>query len=223
MEATIEGGGRGPSVFGPRSKACGGAPESAPRPENGSVPASATARRSFPADRRGLRQGPHFWYFEHVRHRAARRLHARQAAEVTVRPLADVDIEAITIDEKVTGKYRPDFWEDGSPIARRDPRPRGVAELDGKVVGFMLADVRGGEFGLEETSGWIERFGVDPAIRGRGIGRKMFEALMTHFRGVGAHRVRTFVDTRQTETATFLKAVGFGPSALTALEISLDR
>jgi len=148
-----------------------------------------------------------------------------EAAEVTVRPLADVDIEAITrIDEKVTGTYRPDFWEDRvAYYLRRDPEASRVAELDGRVVGFMLADVRGGEFGIEETSGWIERFGVDPAIRGKGIGRKMFDALVTHFKGVGAHRVRTFVDTRQTETATFLKAVGFGPSALTALEISLDR
>jgi ribosomal protein S18 acetylase RimI-like enzyme len=146
-----------------------------------------------------------------------------QATEVTIRPLSDVDIDAITrIDEKVTGTYRPDFWENRvAYYLRRDPEASRVAELGGKVVGFMLADLRGGEFGLEETSGWIERFGVDPEVRGKGIGRKMFDALVEHFKAAGAHTLRTFVDTRQTETATFLKAVGFGPSALTALELPL--
>jgi ribosomal protein S18 acetylase RimI-like enzyme len=139
---------------------------------------------------------------------------------VTIRPLADVDIDAITrIDEKVTGVYRPDFWENRvAYYLRRDPEASRVAELDGQVVGFMLADLRGGEFGLEETSGWIERFGVDPAMRGKGIGRQLFDALAEHFKAAGARTLRTFVDTRQAETATFLKAVGFGPSALTALE-----
>ena len=42
-----------------------------------------------------------------------------------------------------------------------------------------------------------------------------------HLVAAGARTLRTFVDTRQAETATFLKAVGFGPSALTALEQSL--
>lgn len=148
-----------------------------------------------------------------------------EAPEVTIRPLSDVDIDAITrIDEKVTGTYRPDFWEDRvAYYLRRDPEASRVAELGGAVVGFMLGDLRGGEFGLEETSGWIERFGVDPAMRGKGIGRKMFDALAEHFKASGALTLRTFVDTRQAETATFLKAVGFGPSALTALELPLRQ
>jgi ribosomal protein S18 acetylase RimI-like enzyme len=143
-----------------------------------------------------------------------------EAPEVTIRPLSDVDIDAITrIDEKVTGRYRPDFWEDRvAYYLRRDPEASRVAELGGRVVGFMLGDLRGGEFGLEETSGWIERFGVDPAVRGQGIGRKLFDALAGHFKASGALTLRTFVDTRQAETATFLEAVGFVPSALTALE-----
>ena len=145
---------------------------------------------------------------------------AVEAPEITIRPLADVDIDAITrIDEKVTGTYRPDFWENRvAYYLRRDPEASRVAELGGRVVGFMLADLRGGEFGLEETSGWIERFGVDPEARGKGIGRKLFDALAEHFKAAGANTLRTFVDTRQKDTATFLEAVGFGPSALTALE-----
>ncbi len=146
-----------------------------------------------------------------------------EAAEITIRPLEDVDIDAITrIDEKLTGQYRPDFWETRvAYYLRRDPEASRVAELGGTVVGFMLGDVRGGEFGLEETSGWIERFGVDPAQRGKGVGRKLFAALVEHFKGAGAHTLRTFVDNRQKENAAFLEALGFEPGNLTALEVRL--
>jgi ribosomal protein S18 acetylase RimI-like enzyme len=148
-----------------------------------------------------------------------------EAQEVLVRPLTELDIEAITrIDERVGGQYRPGFWEDRvAYYIRRDPEASRVAEVEGKVVGFMLADLRGGEFGLEETSGWIERFGVDPDYRGRGVGRRLFDALNDHFREAGAARLRTFVDSRQAETAQFLHALGFQPSALEALEMPVGN
>jgi ribosomal protein S18 acetylase RimI-like enzyme len=149
---------------------------------------------------------------------------AVSASGVHVRPLNEMDIEAITrIDEKVTGLYRPDFWE--SRVAyylRRDPEASRVAEVDGEVVGFMLGDVRGGEFGLEETSGWIERFGVDPSQRGKGLGRQLFDELAEYFRLAGAQRLRTLVDSSQAETERFLRAMGFENSALTALERPLS-
>jgi hypothetical protein len=73
---------------------------------------------------------------------------------IVIRPLSELDIESITrIDEKVGGQYRPAFWEDRvAYYLRRDPEASRVAEIDGNVVGFMLADLKGGEFGLEETS-----------------------------------------------------------------------
>lgn len=147
-----------------------------------------------------------------------------EAREVQVRPLSELDIEAITrIDEKVSGSYRPEFWENViTYYLRRDPEASRIGELDGEVVGFMLGDLRGGEFGLEETAGWIERFGIDPAFKGHGLGRSLFEALVEHFRSVGATKLRTLVDTSSAETTGFLKAVGFTPSPLQALEMKLD-
>ncbi len=146
-----------------------------------------------------------------------------EAVNITVRPLSDTDIEDITrIDEKVGGVYRPDFWEDRvAYYLRRDPESSRVALVGDQVVGFMLGDIRGGEFGLEERSGWIERFGVDPDHRGKGIARQLFDALAAHFAGTGAKHLRTFVDSSQTDNAKFLAALGFGPSPLTALEMTL--
>ena len=145
-------------------------------------------------------------------------------AETRIRPLDELDISAIVrIDERISGSYRPDVWERRVGFyLRRDPGASQVAEAGGKVVGFMLGDLRAGEFGLEEPSGWIERFGIDPDHRGQDLGRRMFEAMVAHFRAGGARSVRTLVDRNDAGLAGFLGALGLNPSPLQALEMRLD-
>ena len=142
-----------------------------------------------------------------------------------VRPLDELDIGAIVkIDERITGIYRPEFWEQRvGYYLRRDPDSSQVAEMGGRVVGFMLGDIRAGEFGLEEPSGWIERFGIDPEHRGRDLGKQMFEAITGHFRAAGATTIRTLVDGKDAGVTGFLRALGFTPSPLQALEIRLKH
>jgi ribosomal protein S18 acetylase RimI-like enzyme len=106
-------------------------------------------------------------------------------------------------------------WEDRATYyIRRDPEGCLVAESGGKVVGFMLGEVRSGEFGLEEPTGWIEVLGVDPDYRGQAIGRRLAEDLLAHFRQRGAHKVRTLVDEEMGEIARFFTALGFRPAPL---------
>ncbi|TMQ53028.1 MAG: GNAT family N-acetyltransferase [Candidatus Eisenbacteria bacterium] len=142
---------------------------------------------------------------------------------VRIRSLSELDIARIVaIDERLSGVYRPEVWERRVMYyLRRDPDASQVAEMGGKVVGFMLSDLRGGEFGLEETSGWIERFGVDPDFQGRSIGRRLFEAVVEHLKRQGATTVRTLVEKKDSELATFLRAVGFKDAPLTALEMRI--
>ena len=144
----------------------------------------------------------------------------RMADDVRVRPLTELDIEAVTrIDERIAGRYRPEVWERRiAYYLRRDPDASQVAEVGGKVVGFMLGEVRGGEFGLDEPTGWIEFFGVDPDTRGRNLGRRLCDALLAHFRTQGAQVARTMVADRDAEIAGFLGAMGFAAAPLTALE-----
>ena len=145
------------------------------------------------------------------------------AEQVRIRSLSELDIARIVaIDERLTGVYRPDVWERRVMYyLRRDPDASQVAELGGKVVGFMLSDLRGGEFGLEETSGWIERFGVDPDYQGRSIGRRLFEAVVEHLKRQGATAVRTLVEQNDSDLASFLRAVGFKNAPLVALEMRI--
>jgi len=141
---------------------------------------------------------------------------------VRIRPVDEMDISAIVrIDEKVTGRYRPEDWERRiAYYLRRDPESSFVAESekDGKVLGFMLGEVRAGEFGLEEPTGWVEVLGVDPAARQMGLGRRLAETMHAYFKKKGAKTVRTLVDTRMGEISKFFESVGLAPSSIRVYE-----
>lgn len=141
---------------------------------------------------------------------------AETATEVRVRTADEMDISAIVgIDEKIGGHYRPEVWERRiGYYLRRDPEASVVAEADGRVVGFMLGEVRSGEFGIEEPMGWIEHLGVDPGFRGMAVGRQMLDAMLEHFRRRGARSVQTLVDEEMGEISSFFSALGFQPSTL---------
>lgn len=143
--------------------------------------------------------------------------------EVSIRPLTEMDIGGVVkIDERVTGNYRPDDWERRvAYYIRRDPEASQVAESAGRVVGFMLGEIRAGEFGLEEPTGWIEAMGVDPSWQGKAVGRRLAEAMFAHFRETGARKARTIVESSTPEIAAFFEKVGFSPAPLKPLEMDL--
>ncbi len=138
---------------------------------------------------------------------------------LTIRPVDETDIGAIVrIDEKITGHYRPEVWERRvSYYVRRDPECSLVAEEGGRVIGFMLGEVRSGEFGLEEPTGWIGVLGVDPEARGKAAGRQLAEAMFEHFRARGVGSVRTMVEDDRPELLQFFAALGFAPATLKPL------
>jgi ribosomal protein S18 acetylase RimI-like enzyme len=134
------------------------------------------------------------------------------AAEApAVRSLSELDLDGIVrIAEKTRGRYEPDLWEDRvTYYLRRAPEGSLVAEVGGEVVGFMLGDIRSGEFGIEERSGWIEVLGVDPDAGGRGVGRALAEEMLARYRKAGVTVVRTLVDQSMPEVDAFFTRLGF--------------
>jgi len=136
--------------------------------------------------------------------------------DVQIRSLSELDLDDIVrIGEKTRDSYQPDLFEERvTYYLRRDPEGSVVAELDGRVVGFMLGDLRAGEFGIEEPSGWIEIIGVDPESAGRGVGRALGEAMLGRYRERGVKAVRTMVDQSMPDIERFFLALGFEPDGL---------
>ena len=136
--------------------------------------------------------------------------------EVRIRCLEDTDLGEITaIDETIGGEYRPEVWEQRMAYySRRDPEASLVAESGGRVVGFMFGEIRSGEFGMEEPTGWIEVLGVDPAARGQAVGRRLAVSMMAYFEGQGATAVRTMVNAEMVGIERFFRSLGFEPASL---------
>ncbi len=86
-----------------------------------------------------------------------------------------------------------------------------VAELEGRVIGFMISHILNFGFGIE-TSAWIATFGVDPNYMGQGIGDQMAHEIFIRYREMGIHRVYTSVRWDSTDLLSFFKTLGFDRS-----------
>ena len=86
-----------------------------------------------------------------------------------------------------------------------------VASRDGQVVGFIIGEVKGEGFGLEQ-SGWIEVVGVHPSQMGIGIGQALAERLFDFFRKRRVRDVYTAVRWDAVNMLSFFKSVGFDRS-----------
>lgn len=149
----------------------------------------------------------------------------KESVTIEVRPLDDVDLaDIVRIDEMLSGTYRPSVWEQRLVYyLRRDPDASLAAVLDGAVVGFAMGEVRSGEFGLEEPTGWVEVLGVEPAHHGHEVGSRLLEAMVEHFQSRGATTVRTLVDDAMPGLAAFFSARGFEPASLKPFVRRLPR
>lgn len=107
-------------------------------------------------------------------------------AQTHVRAMDEDDLNAVVeIDRKVLGTKRREFWKRKIEYTGIYPRPAFVAEVEGKVVGFILGYVSGWEFGVPDTVGWIDTLGVDPDYQRQGIGTTLFNALIDSFKSSG--------------------------------------
>jgi len=137
----------------------------------------------------------------------------------TVRRMRTQDAEAVLrINEKITGTPHEAQWE-SKIIDHLSGNPLGclVAEAGGKVVGFILGDIRGWEFAIPK-SGWIEIVGVDPEYQGKGVARALIEKLHVYFRNHNVARVMTMVNWNDGGLVSFFRTLGFERSEFIILD-----
>ena len=132
--------------------------------------------------------------------------------DVYVRNLEKRDLPAIVdMEERQTGVARRHYWEERIEMSEAI-RPHWaslVAELDNRVVGFILGRSGELEFGLPGTIAWIEMIGVDPPFRRRGVAQALVEKFAESAEDHGIQTVFTLIASDGTELQNFFKRLGY--------------
>jgi len=91
---------------------------------------------------------------------------------------------------------------------KKDNSVNVVAELDGKVVGFIITYILYGGFGLEKSA-WIGLFGVEPKYMGSGIGKRMAREVFDELMKMDIKNIFTSVKWDSVDLLSFFKSLGF--------------
>jgi len=96
-----------------------------------------------------------------------------------------------------------------------------VALKDGQSAGFIIGEIQGPSFGLEQ-SGWVIVIGVHPQFMGNGIGKALVESLFQFFRENGVRDIYTALRWDASDMLSFFISVGLGRSEFINLKKHLD-
>jgi ribosomal protein S18 acetylase RimI-like enzyme len=130
--------------------------------------------------------------------------------KILIRRMKKTDAEAIgKIDAAIEKRRaRLDFKQIVADEVKRKVDSSYVAEIKGKVVGFMISYITYGNFGADRCA-WISRFGVDPKWMGQGIGKRLAEEIFRVYKEKGVKEVFTSVRWDATDILSFFKTLGF--------------
>jgi len=147
------------------------------------------------------------------------------ADNVRIRTVTAEDLPAIVkLDEAVTGGAKPGYWRallsDLEPCNKHDLTFL-VAELEGRVIGFITGNVRAFEFG-SEACGWVFALTVDPSVRDKNVGTRLFDELCNRFRRAGVAKVRTMLARDNDLVLAFFRSLGMMAGPFIQLEKDLD-
>jgi ribosomal protein S18 acetylase RimI-like enzyme len=142
---------------------------------------------------------------------------------VTIRKLSAADTnEIIRIYKSITLQSGDiDIEEVVADRAYRNTDACFVAEHQGRLVGFIVSYQMTGSFGIQQSA-WIPTFGVDPDFMGRGIGKRLAEAVFNYYKAKGVQNVYTSVRWYDTDVLSFLRTIGFDRSEFINLQKRLE-
>jgi len=143
--------------------------------------------------------------------------------DVKIRTLKKEDLDAIVeIDEKVLGENRKNYWQRKLELMNnKSSQISLVAEVEGEVVGFILGDVSGWEFGVPETIGWIDTIGVDPIYQKKGLATALAHELIKNLKAFEVKTIYTLVSWNDWDLLQFFHAMGFTRGDMINLELKI--
>jgi GNAT superfamily N-acetyltransferase len=145
-------------------------------------------------------------------------------APIEVRAVRRADLDRIVaIDTAVTRMPKTAYWHS---LYRRygkgddDARQFLVAEVAGRVVGFVIGEIRDWEFG-SPPCGWVFAISVDPGARLGGVGTGLLRAIGDSFRRKGVTKLRTMLSRDNMLILSFFRSQGMTAGSLLPLEMDL--
>lgn len=145
---------------------------------------------------------------------------------VLVRNLRPEDLDSlIAIDAAALGRRRERFLALKVKQAFSDTgiAVSLVAELDDHAVGFLLARVYYGEFGVVEPAAVLDVIAVHPDYQGRQVGAALIDQLRTNLLGLGIPKLQTEVQWSSPELMAFFQHEGFTIAPRVCLDLDLAR
>lgn len=129
----------------------------------------------------------------------------------------------IDIDAAHTGRRRQEYFKGrlNRALAGSDVQVSLGAELDGRLIGAVLAQVQYGEYGMAEPVAVLDTILVDRAFAGKGVAAALLSHMVRNLRALGVERIRTEVAWDQQALLTFLAHSGFTPAPRFVLERSI--
>ncbi|GAB4249743.1 MAG: hypothetical protein Kow00122_07230 [Thermoleophilia bacterium] len=144
--------------------------------------------------------------------------------EALIRPMRRGDFEGVVaLDGLITGQDRSGYYQ-RKFRSLEDPDAVNTcltAELDGKVVGFVMGDMYTGEYGVPETMAVVDTIGVHPDHQDRGIATALFEQFRSNLRALNVRTAYVLVEWGDWQLAKFFQKEGFRPSSRMNLELRL--
>ena len=147
------------------------------------------------------------------------------AVQVTVRMIRKNDLEAVVaIDKLITGQERREYYQRKLAMAldnEHNVNASLVAEVDGKVAGFMMGDVLFGEYGIADASSTIDTLGVHPDFQKHGVASDLMDQFLMNMKAANVKKIYTLVNWNDFALEGFFSRHKFQPSKRISLELQL--
>ncbi|MBA3009942.1 MAG: GNAT family N-acetyltransferase [Proteobacteria bacterium] len=105
-------------------------------------------------------------------------------------------------------------------VSGRNARTSLVAEVNGKVAGYMISTTLYAGFGIRKSA-WIVSFGVHPEYMGQGLGLKLANRICEIYKAKGVTSIYSSVMWDSIDVLSFFKKLGFTRSEFINLKKDL--
>lgn len=148
---------------------------------------------------------------------------ATRASELILREAHAADLDAVVeIDRQASGARKSRYWLETLKDYQNHAESTFflVAEWEGRVVGFVIGEIRAWEFG-SPPCGWVYAIGVQRGNQLTGVGTNLMDALCARFRRAGVGKVRTMIERRDHELLSFFRSYNMMAGPFLQLELDL--